>query len=302
MADLTTSTKKKLRKIPQESHVGLPPTAPALSKSNTKKGHGYFSTSSARNLLTSRRIIDSFNVGDLAEIQKIVDDTVTLDCDVYVFPLNQRMRGRNALMDLWESMLEAFPDGVFRASDTTINDKGELTTRFIFTGAKQFNIRLGNTSLCGREFGEIIPIDMQHSNNDGYSYCDSSSSSSSSSDIGVRSSCSGTLKSISNDDEDAAKTDFHNSNSRIAPPINAKSAMGSRKSKKELSLNNSKTTSNIFEANMATIGVDYSVPLIRSADLLVDDALEEVYRGSMIMHTNGQYQIDRLDYHWTKNP
>ena len=299
MSDSTPSTKKLSQKISQESNIGLPSTAPALSKTNTKKGQGYFSTSSTRNLLTSRRIIDSFNVGDLAEIQKIVENTVTLDCDVYVFPLNQRMRGRNALMDLWESMLEAFPDGVFRASDTTINDKGELTTRFIFTGAKQFNIRLGNTSLCGKEFGEILPPGKQRIDNDCYDYCGNSSSSG---EIGVRSSCSGTSKVISNDDEDATKTAFQNSNCRTAPDIYAKSEVGNKKSKKELPKNSSKITNGDFEANMATIGVDYSAPLIRSADLLVDDALEEVYRGCMIMHTNDQYQIDRLDYHWTKHP
>lgn len=116
------------------------------------------------NLLASRRIIDSFNVGDSDGIRGIIDNAITFDCDVYIFPINHHLKGRLALLDVWESMLEVFPDGVFRVSDTTINDRGELVTRFQFSGARQFNFVLGLeggdvevgeiTSESGRNFGD----------------------------------------------------------------------------------------------------------------------------------------------------
>ena len=37
-------------------------------------------------------------------------------------PISQRLRGRTALMSMWLTLVEAFPNGIFRLSDTTINE------------------------------------------------------------------------------------------------------------------------------------------------------------------------------------
>jgi hypothetical protein len=97
----------------------------------------------APNILASKRIIDSFNIGDSDGIKEIIDNSIAFDCDVNVFPINHHLKGQLALLDVWESMIEIFPDGVFRASDTIINDKGELITRFQFSGTRQFDFVLG---------------------------------------------------------------------------------------------------------------------------------------------------------------
>ena len=298
-ADSTSLSKNCPHDTTEESRIGIPLSGHTSSKSNTKKVYGHFSASSTRNLLASRRIIDSFNVGDLAGIQGIIEHTVTSDCNVYIFPLNQHLRGRNALMDLWESMLEAFPDGVFRASDTTINDKGEVITRFIFTGAKQFHIRLGNNPnfVCGKEFGEIVPIENSSKHYDGNKYSDSSSGNV---EDGSGRSSRAASKSTTSNEISTVITDAYHGNSSSTHDMNTRGVGDISKVHKDMPLLNSRASSMLFKANVATIGVDYSIPLIRSADLLLDDALDEIYEGCMIMHTNEQYQIDRLDYHWKK--
>ena len=261
------SSDKAAHRADGAAHSSNPPPA-----AGAKRNSGTFSTASTVNLLASRRIIDTFNVGDVAGIHSIIEDAVTTDCDVYIFPVRQHLKGRAALMDLWEAMLEAFPDGVFRASDTTINDKGELITRFVFTGAKQFNIVLGRNEIVtdNTEFGEIVTE---------VNVSDSRGASSSAGRI------NGTWSNDGNTMRYASADAVH--------------AVKSSKRVKRDTIDNQPPPS-LRQVNAATIGVDYSIPLICSADLLLDDAMEEVYEGCMVMHTNEQYQISRLDYHWKK--
>ena len=269
------------------------PAGYPLPKTVTKRSSGIFKTTSTVNLLASRRIIDTFNVGDVAGIQSIIENAVTADCDICIYPLNQRLKGRTALMDLWESMLEAFPDGFFRASDTTINDKGELITRFVFTGAKQFNIVFGS-NFTDAEYGEIINGRVLHDIGNNSNCNGSSSSSSSSGSRGANSNNSSNSNNSMSSGNDNTNTNA-STHTNNETNITAKSTKKSKKDQLEI-----KPTPLICKANVATIGIDYSVPLIRSADLLLDDAQEKVYEGCMVMHTNEQYLICRLDYHWKK--
>ena len=272
-----------------------------------------------RNLLVSRRIIDLFNVGDVTGIQKIIEEAVTMDCDICILPLKQHLIGRAALIDAWESMLEAFPDGVFRVSDTTINDKGELTTRFNFSGARQFNIVLGNNSEngneneneSGAEAGEIVtsvithnpkiekiivPNDVTHVNND---------VSRINSDVSVTSVSTYGEPASGSKHDDTTTTEQHDSD------ILSEHQISSRNGSDTGILLCTKVTKKsrrcittfcphplLSKSNAVSICVDYSSPLIRSSDLLEDDAAVKVYEGVIVMHTNEAYQISRVDYYW----
>ena len=269
-----------------------------------------------RNLLISRRIIDLFNVGDVSGIQKIIEDAVTMDCDICILPLKQHLIGRAALIDAWESMLEAFPDGVFRVSDTTINDKGELTTRFIFSGARQFNIVLGsnseneNENESGAEAGEIITSisenprypknpkneksrvlnDVSHVNSDvcentGSTYVEPANNDSDSRNH------DGIIKEQHKSDISEHLISSKNDNDRGI-------LLCSKVIKKPRRFVPSCPHPLLSKSNAGSICVDYSSPLIRSSDLLVDDATVKVYEGVIVMHTNEVYQISRVDYHW----
>ena len=254
-----------------------------------------------RNLLASRRIIDKYNVGDLAGILSIIEDAATIDCDVCIFPLNQHVKGRLALVEVWEAMHEAFPDGVFRASDTTINDEGELTTRFIFSGARQFNIRMSK----GRsEIGEISAprtndVPRIGSNTKGTDSVVSSSASVLCVTCSTKSgSCSSNSSCISLDSQESCNTSPTMVNSGTnGLESNVKIVKKLEKHKKEISDCN-KSSRLLVATEVVSVSVDYSSPLIRSSDLLVDDAKIEAFEGVMVMHTNESYQINRLDYHW----
>ena len=259
-----------------------------------------------RNLLASRRIIDKFNVGDLAGILSIIEDAATIDCDVCIFPLNQHVKGRLALVEVWEAMYEAFPDGVFRASDTTINDEGELTTRFIFSGARQFNIRMSKgRSIDNRsEIGEIsVPrtndVPRGCSNTEGIDSLVSSSASVLCVTCSTKSgSCSRNSSCISLDSQEICNTSLTMVNSGTnGLESNVKIVKKLEKHKRENS-DCHKSSRLLVATEVVSVSVDYSSPLIRSSDLLVDDAKIEAFEGVMVMHTNESYQINRLDYHW----
>lgn len=262
-----------------------------------------------RNLLASRRIIDKYNVGDLAGILSIIEDAATIDCDVCIFPLNQHVKGRLALVEVWEAMHEAFPDGVFRASDTTINDEGELTTRFIFSGARQFNIRMSKgKSIDNRsEIGEISAprtndVPRIGSNTEGIDSLVSSSAAVLCVTCSTKStksgSCSRNSSCISLDSQESCNTSLTMVNSGTnGLESNVKIVKKPEKHKKEISDCN-KSSRLLVATEVVSVSVDYSSPLIRSSDLLVDDAKIEAFEGVMVMHTNESYQINRLDYHW----
>lgn len=263
---------------------------------------------STRNLLVSRRIIDSFNVGDVTGIQKIIEDAVTIDCDICIFPLNQHLIGRAALIDAWESMLEAFPDGVFRASDTTINDKGELTTRFIFSGARQFNIILGKNSENESviEAGEIIASVTSHNINSGTPTVPDDASHLNS-DIGVNSNpayeeCASMNDSSYHMDLTVEQQEHdelgHQLSSRNSGDVDLLLCTSKLMKKSRRCTPLCRPHPLLSKSDAGTICVDYSSPLIRSADLLMDDATVKVYEGVIVMHTNESYQTSQIDYYW----
>ena len=272
------------------------------SKPNIRRGPEKYDTNFiSRNLLASRRIIDKYNVGDLQGILDIIEDAATIDCDVCIFPLNQHVKGRLALVEVWEAMYEAYPDGVFRASDTTINDEGELTTRFTFTGARQFNIRMSKDKDCESrsdtsETASKSDTSSVGSTTEGIDNLLSSSASVLCLPCSTNSGdCNGNCSSIGLVSQESCNASVRMPNTGTnGVENNAKIVKKNERHKKEIADCNNKSC-RLLVAEAVSVSVDYSSPLIRSTDKC---AKVEAFEGVMVMHTNELYQINRLDYHW----
>lgn len=89
-------------------------------------------------LLATKRIINSFNAGDIEAIREIVFDAAVENCEVYFSNLQHVFLGKLALFSLWTSLFEAYPNGIFRTSDSVINEKKQVYTSFLFFGTKIF--------------------------------------------------------------------------------------------------------------------------------------------------------------------
>lgn len=89
-------------------------------------------------LTASKRIINAFNSGDIEGIKDIIFDSTVVLCEVYFSSLSHVFIGKLALYSLWVSLFEAFPNGIFRTSDTVINENKQVQTNFIFSGTKIF--------------------------------------------------------------------------------------------------------------------------------------------------------------------
>lgn len=89
-------------------------------------------------LLATKRIITAFNSGDIELLRDIIYETTVDTCDVYFSSLKHVFVGKAALLSLWISLFEAFPNGIFRTSDSVINEKKQVFTSFLFFGTKIF--------------------------------------------------------------------------------------------------------------------------------------------------------------------
>jgi hypothetical protein len=87
-------------------------------------------------LATFRRLIDVFNSGDGLQLTNFLLHITTADCLLLTPSLFQELHGRNAAIQFWTLILEAFPDGLFQLSDTAYEENGFVATRFAFTGTK----------------------------------------------------------------------------------------------------------------------------------------------------------------------
>jgi hypothetical protein len=85
---------------------------------------------------TFRRLIEIFNGGDVLQLTNFLLHTTTPDCLLLTPSLFQELHGRNAAIQFWTLILEAFPDGLFQLSDTSYEENGFVATRFTFTGTK----------------------------------------------------------------------------------------------------------------------------------------------------------------------
>lgn len=93
---------------------------------------------SPERLVATKRIINAYNAGDIEGIKDIIYDASVTLCEIYFSSLTHVFIGKAALYSLWESLFEAFPNGVFRTSDTVINENKQVHTKFLFTGTKIF--------------------------------------------------------------------------------------------------------------------------------------------------------------------
>lgn len=127
-------------------------------------------------LLATKRIVTAFNAGDIDSIKEIVFDASVEVCDVRFSNIQQAFVGKAALFSLWAALFEAFPNGIFRTSDSVINEKKQVNTSFLFFGTKIFPLLIDGTSI------EIV-ANNSNSNIDSSSNYNSNYSSSSSSSI-----------------------------------------------------------------------------------------------------------------------
>lgn len=98
------------------------------------------------------KIIASFNAGDIDKIENIITTQSIPLCEVYFSALNHVLIGRRAFFSLWSSILEAFPNGIFRPSPTIINEHQKYLTNFLFFGTKIYPLLIDG-----------VPVELQHS-------------------------------------------------------------------------------------------------------------------------------------------
>lgn len=89
-------------------------------------------------LIATKRIINAYNAGDIEGIKGIIYDATVSLCEIYFSSLTHVFIGKAALYSLWVSLFEAFPNGVFRTSDSVINENKQVYTKFLFSGTKIF--------------------------------------------------------------------------------------------------------------------------------------------------------------------
>lgn len=93
---------------------------------------------SPERLTSTKRIINAYNAGDIEGIKEIIYDATVALCEIYFSSLTHVFIGKAALYSLWVSLFEAFPNGVFRTSDSVINENKQVYTKFVFSGTKIF--------------------------------------------------------------------------------------------------------------------------------------------------------------------
>jgi len=106
---------------------------------------------SADRLLATKRIITAFNSGDIELLRDIVYESTMDSCDVYFSSLKHVFIGKAALFSLWQSLFEAFPNGIFRTSDSVINEKKQVFTSFLFFGTKIFPLLIDGLPMDATE-------------------------------------------------------------------------------------------------------------------------------------------------------
>lgn len=123
-------------------------------------------------LLATKRIVTAFNAGDIDEIREIVFDASLDVCDVHFSNIQHAFVGKAALFSLWTALFEAFPNGIFRTSDSVINEKKRVYTSFLFFGTKIFPLLIDGTSM------EIVANNNSNNNTNNNKAASSSSSTS----------------------------------------------------------------------------------------------------------------------------
>ena len=83
-----------------------------------------------------KRLLEVFNSGDVLQLTNLLLNITGIDCLLLTPSLFQELHGRNAVIQFWTLILEAFPDGIWQLNDTSYEENGFVSTRFIFTGTK----------------------------------------------------------------------------------------------------------------------------------------------------------------------
>mmetsp|Transcript_16331 Transcript_16331/g.17068 ORF Transcript_16331/g.17068 Transcript_16331/m.17068 type:complete len:442 (-) Transcript_16331:21-1346(-) len=83
-----------------------------------------------------KKLIEIFNSGDVLQLTNYLLNITGIECLLLTPSLFQELHGRNAVIQFWTLILEAFPDGLWQLSDTAYEENGFVATRFTFTGTK----------------------------------------------------------------------------------------------------------------------------------------------------------------------
>lgn len=107
--------------------------------------------------------IAAFNSGDIDQLVSFIQKSISEDCLLLTPSLFQELRGKNAVVQFWTLILEAFPDGIFQLSQTTVEDNGFVSSRFVFTGTKVSSLPSDALLQRWRSFVEIEKRNSQTS-------------------------------------------------------------------------------------------------------------------------------------------
>lgn len=89
-------------------------------------------------LLLVKRLMDAFNEGSVVAIRALIESEISPTCEIHLLPLGIYLTGCGECIELMIALLDIFPNSYFCTSDTTIDDEGQVTTRFEFIGSKLF--------------------------------------------------------------------------------------------------------------------------------------------------------------------
>lgn len=111
---------------------------------------------SPERLTATKRIINAYNAGDIEAIKGIIYDATIALCEIYFSSLSRVFVGKEALYSLWVSLFEAFPNGVFRTSDTVIDEHKQVYTKFLFSGTKIFPLLIDGVPVDGMSDSIVV--------------------------------------------------------------------------------------------------------------------------------------------------
>lgn len=122
-------------------------------------------------LIIAKRLVDAFNMGDFDVICEVIEESCCNEVEVEMPFFQKKFIGKQSFISLWQTLLDAFPDGSFRLSDTTVDYKLQLLTKFVFAGTKVFPIEVmesptsliySSSNLNGRARNDDSRNDVPH--------------------------------------------------------------------------------------------------------------------------------------------
>jgi len=87
-----------------------------------------------------RRIVASFNEGDISELNSVINDVCSAKCVLITPSIFQELNGYFAITKFFTVLMEAFPDALMNVMELLSEDYGVITCKFTFSGTKVFGL------------------------------------------------------------------------------------------------------------------------------------------------------------------